>query len=262
MTAAAKVPISLRLGTALWLDAPKERQALVAPLPSDPDRVVDLHRMERARQAKLGEGRPELLAEALVASTLRETLEAGPRALQRLRQTLAYAEKWHHRGDLPEELAPHLAQVRLLPCLPRPRLLRGADGRQLDRMVVQGPGGLLHRMPQPTLAAVGQHGGRPAGFCLAVEDAQGAALGAWLEVDFPWKGVLELKASGRRRTAPLEAWEGIVLPTLCPGEVMLLPQPRLKPLPELMAGAEFTLCAGSEVLNLRLAQELIHPTVQ
>ena len=261
MTVSPKAPVSLRLGTAQWVNA-SERQALVAPLPSDPDRVVDLNGMERARLARLGEGRPERLADTLVPSTLRETLEAGPRALQRLRQTLAYAEKWARRGDLPEDLAPRMTQLRLLPCLPRPSLLRRSDGVHLDRLAVQGPGGVLHRLPQPTLAAIGLFGGRCAGFCLAVEDTQGAILGGWVEVDFSWKGELELEAGGRQRTAPLEAWEGILLPTLRPGEVMLLPQPRLKSLPELVPGGEFTVSAGSERLCLRLAKELIHPTVQ
>jgi hypothetical protein len=256
------VMIPLRLGTASWMEGSAVRQALVAPLPSDPNRVVDLNRMERARQTKLGEGRPERLAEVLVASTLRETLEAGPRALQRLRHTLAYAEKWNHRGDLPEDLAPRLAQIHLLPCLPRPSLLCRADGLHLDRLAVQGPGGVLHRLPQPTLAAVGQYGGQPAGFCLAVEDIHGAILGGWLEVDFAWQGFLELRANGHPRKAPLEAWDGIALPTLRPAEVLLLPHPRLKPLPELMPGAEFTLCAGAEVLCLSLGKELLHPTVQ
>lgn len=262
MTESSRPRVPLRLGTALWMEGPTERLALVAPLASDPERVVDLQRTERARQAKLGEGRPELLAEALVPSSLREALEAGPRALQRLRQALAYAEKWHRRGDLPEELAPPLAQIRLLPCLPRPSLLRRADGAHLDRLALQGPGGVLHRLPQPTLAAMGMHGGRPAGFCLAVEDAQGVILGGWLEVDFGWKGVLELGAGGCHRRSPLETWEGIILPALRPGEVLLLPPPRLKPLPELIPGGPFTLCAGGEVLRLSLAGELIHPTVQ
>jgi hypothetical protein len=159
-------------------------------------------------------------------------------------------------------MAPLLADLRLLACLPRPRLLRRGNGQPLDHRAVQGPGGTLHRLPQPTLAVVGQHGGRPAGICLAVEDCQGAVLGAWLETDFSWSGTLKLRAGGHQRTAPLEAWEGIVLPKLRPGEVLLLPPPRLKSLPDLVPGAEFTLQAGEEILGLSLAQELIHPTVQ
>jgi len=254
--------IPLRLGTALLGGAASPRQALVAALPSDPDRVVDLTPMERARQAKLGEGRPDLLAEVLAPASLREVLAAGPRALQRLRQTVAYAEKWQRRGDLPEALAPRLAEIQMLPCLPRPSLLRRGDGTHLDRLAVQGPGAELHRLPQPTLAAVGQFGGYPAGFCLALEDLQGAVLGAWLEVDFAWTGHLTLRAGGRQRSAPLEAWEGLALPSLRPGEVMLLPYPRLKPLPELSPGIAFTLQAGAELLPLSLAKELLHPTLQ
>ena len=262
MTGSPKAPVPLRLGTAAWTDGSVERQALVALLPSDPDRLVDLNRVERARQSRLGEGRPELLADALVPSSLREALEAGPRCLQRLRQVLAYAEKWHRRGDLPEALAPGRDRVSLLPCLPRPSLLRRGDGLHLDRMAVQGPGSVLHRLPQPTLAAVGLQGGRPGGFCLAVEDAQGAVLGGFLEVDFPWKGCLELSCGERHRRAPFEAWEGIALPVLRPGEVLLLPPPRLKALPGLVPSAEFRITVPWESLSLSLAQELIHPTLQ
>jgi len=129
-------------------------------------------------------------------------------------------------------------------------------------MAVQGPGGRLHRLPQPTLAAVGLQGGRPGGFCLAVEDAQGAVLGGFLEVDFPWKGCLELSCGERHRRALFEAWEGIVLPPLRPGEVLLLPPPRLKALPGMAPGAEFHLDAPWENLSLSLARELVHPTLQ
>lgn len=253
---------SLRLGTALLGGAAPQRQILVAALPSDPNRVVDLNQMERARQAKLGEGRPDRLADALAPPSLREVLEAGPRALHRLRQTVAYAEKWLRRGDLPETLAPRLAEIRLLACLPRPSLLRRGDGTHLDRFAVHGPGAELHRLPSPTLAAVGQYGGQPAGFCLALEDLQGAVLGAWLEVDFLWSGHLILKVAGRQRSALLETWEGLVLPPLRPGEVLLLPHPQLKPLPELVPGAAVTLQAGAEVLPLSLGAELLHPTLQ
>lgn len=254
--------IAMRLGTALWAEGGADRQVLVAPLPSDPGRLVDLHRMERERLARLGEGRPELLAEALVPPSLRMVLEAGPRALQRLRQTLAYAEKWHRRGDLPEVLAPPAASLRLLSCVPRPAQLRRADGHHLDRLAVQGPGGVLRQLPHPTLAAVGQHGGRPAGFCLAVEDLHGAVLGAWLEPDFELKGALEMQAGGHHRTAPLAGWDGIVIPPLRPGEVLLLPPPRLKHLADLVPGAEFSIQIGFERLSLSLARELVHPTLQ
>ncbi len=252
----------LRLGTALLGGASASRPILVAALPSDPDRGVDLNQVERARQAKLGEGHPDRLADVLVPASLRGILEAGPRALQRLRQTVAYAEKWHRRGDLPEVLAPRLIELQMLPCLPRPSLLRRGDGTHLDRLAVQGPGAELHGLPSPTLAAVGQHGGLPAGFCLALEDLQGAVLGAWLEVDFAWTGHLTLRAGGHQRSAPLESWEGLALPPLRPGEVMLLPHPRLKPLPDLVPGATFTLQAGAELLSLSLGKELLHPTLQ
>jgi len=254
--------IPLRLGTAILGEGPTERHALVAPLPSDPGRVLDLNLLERARLAKLGEGRPDLLADVLVPASLQKVLEAGPRGIQRLRQAVAYAEKWHRRGDLPEALAPARMSIRLLACLPRPAQVCRADGLPLDRLAIQGPGAILRKLPHPTLAAVGQHGGRPAGFCLAVEDVQGLVLGAWLALDFELQGALELHGAGHRRVAPLDAWEGLELPPLGPGEVRLLPPPRLKAMPDLVPGADFRVRIAFETLEISLARELVHPTLQ
>jgi hypothetical protein len=61
---------------------------------------------------------------------------------------------------------------------------------------------------------------------------------------------------------PFKVWEGIELPQLRPGEVMLLPPAKLKPLPGLVAGAEVRLSAGFDLLLLRLGPEGVHPTVQ
>lgn len=254
--------IELRLGTASWSEGAAERRALVAPLPSDPVRLVDLNRMERVRLGKLGEGRAEALADALVPPSLKQVLEGGARALQRLRQTLAYAEKWHRRGDLPESYAPQAATVRLHACLPRPTLLRRWDGVHLDRLALKGPGAVMGQLPHPTLALVGLHGGRPAGVCIAVEDGAGAVLGAWLCVDAALEGQLELKAGGHQRTSPLSIWDGVATPELRPGEVVLLPPPRLKLLSDLVPGAAFKVKAFFEELSLNLGQDLLHPTVQ
>lgn len=100
-----------------------------------------------------------------------------------------------------------------------------------------------------------------AGYCLALEEAGGAVLGAWLTDEWP-TGQLELKVGAARRTAPLKAWEGLELPLLRAGEVMLLPPPRLKPFSELVGGAEVRLSAGFDQLVLRLGPEGVHPTVQ
>ena len=153
----------MKLGTAVWSEGTSERRALVAELPSDPDRVVDLNRLEHLRLAKLGEGWAERMAAALVPGDLRQLLEGGPRAIHRARQVLAYAEKWARRGGLPESLAPRAGSVRMLACLPRPLALRRWDGRVLDRLAVQGPSGTLAGLPTPTLALAGLHGDQPAG---------------------------------------------------------------------------------------------------
>lgn len=247
------------LGTAVWSEGPGERRALVARLASG--RLADLNRIEVMRLRKLGEGEPERLAEALVPASLRRLLEGGPRALARARQTWAYAEKWDRRATLPATLAPLPEAVELLPCLPRPTSLRRLDGRWLDRLAVRGTGAELSAPPQPGLAALGLAGGGMAGYCLALEEAGGAVLGAWLTDEWP-TGQLELKVGAARRTAPLKAWEGLELPLLRAGEVMLLPPPRLKPFSELVGGAEVRLSAGFDQLVLRLGPEGVHPTVQ
>ncbi len=247
------------LGTAVWAEGPLERRALVARLASG--RLADLNRIEAIRLRKLGEGDPEQLAEALVPPSLRRVLEGGARALARVRQTVAYAEKWDRRGTLPETLSPPLEAVDLLPCLPRPSSLRRMDGQSLDRLAVRGPGAELSAPPQPCLAALGLAGGTMAGLCLALEEGGSAVLGAWMTDEWP-RGSLELRAGSTRRTAPLRAFEGLELPPLYAGEVMLLPPLKLKPLPDLMAGTEVRLSAGFDQLILRLGAEGIHPTVQ
>lgn len=247
------------LGTATWAEGPGERRALVARLESG--RLADLNRIEAVRLRKLGEGDPDRLAEALVSPSLRRVLEGGPRALARLRQALAYAEKWDRRGTLPEALAPRPESVGLLPCLPRPAVVRRADGGCLDRLRVTGPGGLLGAPPRPTLALLGTLGGQAGGYCLALEDGDGVVLGGWMIPDWP-EGHLELRAGPHRRRIPFGAWEGLELPPLRPGEALLLPPPRLKALPDLEPGTSLTLQSPFEILTLRLGLEALHPTVQ
>ena len=252
-----------KLGTATWIEGATERRALVAPLPSDPSRLVDLHRVEQVRLAKLGEGRAQALADALVPPSLRHVLEGGSRALQRLRQTLGYAEKWVRRGDLPEFLALPQTAVRMLPCLPRPAILRRGDGTHLDRLAVQGPGGTLGVLPQPTLAVVGSHRGMGAtAWCLALEDTVGAVLGAWMVLECPQEGSTELRCGSHYRHIPLDTWAGLDVPELRPAEVMILPAPRLRPIPGLVAGSEFSIIAPFDTLSLRLGPEATNLTIQ
>lgn len=247
------------LGTATWQEGPAERRALVARL--DSGRVADLSRIEAVRLGKLGEGQPERLAEVLVPSSLRQLLEGGPRALTRARQAAAYAEKWDRRGTLPVELAPDASHVALGPCLVRPARVRRMDGSLLDRFRVLGPGCEVSEVPQAGLAAVGAQGGGMAGFCLYLEAAQGVVLGAWMVEAWP-TGLLELAAEGARRSVPLKAWEGLELPPLRPGEVVLLPPARVKAFPPLEEGAVVQVQAGAEVLAVTLRPGAPHPTLQ
>jgi hypothetical protein len=252
----------VRLGTAAWNEGPAERRTVVAPLPGEPGRVVDLNRVERMRLAKLGEGRADALADVLVPTSLRVALEGGPRCLHRLRQTLAYAEKWHQKSGLPELLAPPLDRVRLLPCLPRPSALRRADGIHLDRLQVRGPGSTLRQFPQPTLAVVGIRGAETFGFCLALEDAPGVVLGAWMVLERPREGLLTLELDGHHRNIPLDSWESLDLPPLRPGEVMLAPPTRLRTLQASGEALPFRILAPFETLELVLDLDAVHPTLQ
>ena len=247
------------LGTAAWMEGPTERRALVARLASG--RVADLNRIEAIRLAKLGEGDPDRMADALVPRSLRQVLEGGARALARVRQTVAYAEKWDRRGTLPTHLAPESQAVKQGPCLPRPAAVRRMEGLILDRLAVKGPGASASAPFQPGLAVIGLAGGAPAGFCLALEAGDGLVLGAWMTDEWP-TGSLELKVGPVRRSTPLRAWEGLELPRLRGGEVVLLPPSRLKPVPEVPPGAEVRLGAGFELLHLRLGPEGVHPTLQ
>lgn len=252
-----------KLGTASWIEGATERRAMVTPLLSDPSRLVDLHRVEQVRLAKLGEGRAEALADVLVPPSLRQVLEAGPRALQRLRQTLAYAEKWIRLGELPDFLALPSAMVRMLPCLPRPVVLRRGDGTHLDRLAIQGPGGILGTLPQPTLAMVGLHrGAGVAGWCLALENVTGAVLGGWLVLSYPQEGSIELRCGSHHRRIPLDTWNGLAVPEPRAAEVVILPAPKLRPIPELVSGSDFSIVAPFDTLSLRLGPDIPHLTVQ
>ncbi len=246
------------LGTVLVRDGSIERRALVARLPNG--RVADLHRIEQVRLRKLGEGHPESLAEALVPPSLRRLLESGPRGIQRAKQALAYAEKWLERGDLPDWIAPSIETLSLLPCFPRPFALRRADGSHRDRLVVKGPGARITTQPQIMLAVLGAFG-EARGFCLAAEDGEATILGGWMAFDLP-KGHLELRTGHHRRSVALDAWEHLELPPLRPGEVMLLPPPRLKALPALEPGARLRLSWPVEEMELILGENLPHPTLQ
>lgn len=264
-----RVSIPLHVAMATWAGNCR----LVARLPGHDgglaNRVVDLNAMEAARQSRLGEGDPEGLADALVPPCLMALLCSGPRAVQRARQSLAYGVKWFRRGDLPLECAPRLQDVQLKPCLEKLVAVRLGDGggwalgtHELKEHPARGPGAVLSRSPQPTLAAIGMHGGRPGGYCLALEDVSGLVLGAWLNMDFQPEGRLTLQSKKQERSLPLEAWSDLALPSLEAGELMLLPAPCLKPLQGLEAGAKLRVTSPFDCLELEMDKEWVHPTVQ
>jgi hypothetical protein len=62
-------PHVIKLGTAIIDDGRSGRRVMVAQLPGGGGRVVDLNRIELLRQTKLGEGRPDVLADALMQPT-------------------------------------------------------------------------------------------------------------------------------------------------------------------------------------------------
>jgi len=255
----------VKLGTALAPGHGAERRILVSPLPSDPERVVDLHAVEAERLRKLGEGLPLALAEALLPPSLRRLLEAGPRALQRAAQALAFAEKWARRGTLPEDYAPTLKDLRLLPCLPRPSSLRLPDGSFGDRLGLRGPEARLPWSPslqlRPTLAAIGQAATRPAGFALALMAGESLVLGPWLHTELLMEGSLSLRGKAGSRELPLSAWAGLVLPPLRPCEVLLLPFPEWEPLQPL-PGERLKVETPFGFLGVRFGREGTHPTLQ
>ena len=255
----------MKLGTAVMPEGGRERRFLASPLPSDPSRIVDLQAVESERLRKLGEGDPDGLAQVLVPASLRRLLEAGPRGVQRARQTLAYAEKWARRGHLPPALAPALELLRLLPCLPRPGSLRMADGSFGDRLGIRASESRLPWTPggvwRTTLAAIGQAGGRPGGFALAVQAGGVLVLGAWLHTELLMEGEIELEARSGRREAPLAAWADLELPLLRPGEIQLLPFPEWEPLP-VLPGDRARLESPFENLTARVERAGTHPTLQ
>lgn len=180
--------------------------------------------------------------------------------MARARQALAYAVKWYQRGDLPEVLAPPRESLRALPCLPEPTAILDGAG-QCRNLPVVGPGVRVLSQPQPTLALVGQAGGRPAGVCLALLEPTRILLGTWLAVGVSWEGTLQVCFGNHRRTAPLDGWGDLILGPLEPGCVLVLPAPRWRALPELGEGTVDVTCPW-ERMSLALEGPLGHPTVQ
>lgn len=251
----------MKLGTVVWMGGYADRLALVTPLPDG--RFADLNRIEQVRLVKLGESAPDRLAAVLVPPSLRQVLEGGPRAMARVRQTVQYAEKWARRGDLPDTLAYPPDRVRVAPCLPRPTSLRTAEGTHLDRLNILGSDVVcLDQMPEAGLAAIGQAGGQPGGFCLAFRAGDVVALGDWLLVGEPIGGDLTLRAGTHKRNASLEIYEGMDLPPLRAAEALLLPPMRFRAFPGLDPADRLELVAPFDTLVARLLPGALHGTVQ
>lgn len=229
---------------------------LVAPLAGPPERLVDLSAVEAVRLAKLGEGRPEALAEALVPPDLRDLLGGGARALARARQALAYAEKWERRGGLPAELQVPATALEGW----EPPSLRTLEGRRLDASAVLSPRQALPGRPQASLCLVGTGTPGTVAFRLALVGEGRLRLSPWLALE--GTAALQLSVAGHRRKVGAEVWEGVDLPALAPGEHLLLPPPKLRPWPSLPKGAPIDLRWGEDRLQASLARGLEHPTLQ
>jgi len=255
---------SIKFGSAVWRMGASERRALVAPLPGDDNRVVDLNRVERVRLSKLGEGRAEAMADALVPSSLRLLLESGPRAIQRALQALSYAEKWHKRSGLPEEFAPR-SEYKILPCLPRPLSVRTSNGQFLDRLSVIGPGATLPAISEPTIAIVGSTEERYAGCCIAANSPLGPVLGAWLyvgQLNQEDIGDISVEIGSYKSVTPTDAWADLIPPPLRPAEVFLLPPSMLRLPNNISSGDKVIIKTAFECLELYYGAEPLHYIVQ
>ncbi|MCL1909225.1 MAG: hypothetical protein FWG12_07685 [Holophagaceae bacterium] len=255
-------PHDIKLGTAIIDDGGSGRRVMVAQLPGGGGRVVDLNRIELLRQTKLGEGRPDVLADALMPHSLRQLLCSGPRGIQRARHTLSYAEKWHQKSGLPEGLAPRPGSYRLLPCLPRPLSIRTSQGHFLDRLNVHGPGSTLPAVSDPTMAIVGSTDDKYAGYCIAATSPIGPVLGAWLCIGQLQSGDITVKIGANENSASIDAWADLIPPKLNPSEVFLLPPPMLRLPPIAPPEGQIVIETSFERLEICYGAEPIHPVVQ
>ena len=218
--------------------------------------------VEKHRLAKLGEGRPKQVADALVPSSLRTLLECGPRGIQRAAQTMAYAEKWHRRSGLPQTLAPREGSYTPLPCLPRPLTVRTNQGLLLDRLNIRGPRASVSAISEPTIAIVGSTGDDYIGYCIAANSPDGPVLGEWLCIGQLQPGDISIEIGANKYIASTEIWADLIPPKLNPAEVFFLPPPMLR-LPNNATAADKIIIETSfERLEINYEPEPIHPMVQ
>jgi hypothetical protein len=214
------------------------------------------------RLAKLGEGRPEALADALVPSSLRQLLESGPRGLQRAAQALSYADKWHQKKGIPEKLAPMCGSYRLLPCLPRPLAVRASQGHFLDRLNIFGPRAALPAISDPTIAIVGSTEDKYAGCCIAATSPMGPVLGAWLCIGQLETGDFSVEIGVNNYTTSTDIWADLIPPKLRPSEVFLLPPPMLRLPNNVSSEDKIIIETFFERLEINYEHEPVHPMLQ
>ena len=87
-------------------------------------------------------------------------------------------------------------------------------------------------------------------------------LGSWMVLGYPEEGSIELCCGSHHRRIPMDTWTGLEVPDLRAAEIVILPAPKLRPIPGLVAGSEFSIVAPFETLSLRLGSEIPHLTVQ
>ncbi|MCL1894269.1 MAG: hypothetical protein FWG02_08570 [Holophagaceae bacterium] len=251
----------IKLGTAIFKEGASERRAMVALMPGT-NRVVDLNHVERLRLTKLGEGRADALADVLVPTSLRQLLESGHRGIQRVAQTLAYAEKWHRKSGLPERLAPTIGTFKQLPCLPRPLSLKTSLGHFLDRVNIHGSGATLPAIPEPTIAIVGSTDTKYAGYCIAATSLIGTILGSWLCIGQLQQGEISVGIGTNIASASIDTWADLMPPKLYPAEVLFLPPPMFRTPTVVSAGEKIVIETYFDRLEFTLEPEPLHPIVQ
>jgi hypothetical protein len=112
------------------------------------------------------------------------------------------------------------------------------------------------------LGIIGIHRSSDVAWCLALEDGPGAVLGRWLTLEDPRGESIELRCGSHYRRLPQEAWSDWELPIPRAGEVVILPSPRLRALPSLVPGSDFSITTAFDTLILKLGNEIPHQTVQ
>ena len=211
---------TFRLGTAAWTEGAMERRALVAPLPSDPVPAGGSPsrgagppgeaRRGPGGGAGRGPGATQPAGRSWKAGPGPSSGSGRPSPMPRSGSAAGISRiSWRRRRP----------RSGCCPACPRPAVLRRGDGTHLDRLAVQGPGGTLGTLPQPTLAVVGLHPGRGSHGLVPGPGGRRSApcwADGWSWTS-PRKATLELRCGSHHRRIPLDTWTGLEMPELAGG---------------------------------------------